>query len=224
MAKLEEARKLLYSAKQRNFTRGAQITEALHILESSGSHLQHASVDDLLDDTRLKKKIAELESEIEEQKNKIRYLEKGIREKFPQELKNRQYIVDTHRNRVDITTEQGEKDAKDAFEKSKQEIEDMENKRIAAEKDLIEAEKKHKANPSDVALKNDHEAKKRAHANMMSNYNDKHRYLSEIREAMGELLHGRKPKIKLGDSHLRSIKGLRGSAKVLGILAVTVGA
>lgn len=100
----------------------------------------------------------------------------------------------------------------------------MENKRLTVEKELIEADKKQKEKPQDTALRADYEAKKKAHSNMMNSYKNKHRYLSEIREAMGELLHGRKPKIKLGESHLRSIKGLRGSGKVLGILAATVGA
>lgn len=114
-----------------------------------------------------------------------------------------------------MNTEKGKQDAREAFEESKKEIEEMEKKRIQAEKDLLEAKKAHEAKPNDAQLKQEFETRRQAHTAMMANYHENHRGLSEIREAMGELLHGRKPRIRLGESHLRSIKGLRGSAKVL---------
>jgi hypothetical protein len=73
----------------------------------------------------------------------------------------------------------------------------MEERRIQADKELSEAKKALKANPNDTALKQDHENKRKAHNTMMHDYNERHRDLSEIREAMGELLHGRKPKIRI---------------------------
>jgi len=41
---------------------------------------------------------------------------------------------------------------------------------------------------------------------MMADYRDKYKELSEIREAMGDLLNGRKPKITLTDAHARAVK------------------
>ena len=160
-------------------------------------------------------------SEIDELSNKIDNhligVDKQVRKiiaEDPNKLQNRRDSVEKFKTQ-DVSTPEGKKAAEEAHEESKKEIEEMEKKRIQAEKDLLEAKKAHETKPNDTQLKQEYESRRQAHATMMTNYHENHRNLSEIREAMGELLHGRKPRINLGESHLRSIKGLRGSAKVL---------
>ena len=92
---------------------------------------------------------------------------------------------------------------------SQGEIEKMEEERIKSDKELLESKKASEARPGDTALRQDFDAKQEAHIKIMDKYASNHRELSEIREAMSELLHGRKPKIRLSEAHLRSVKGLR---------------
>lgn len=68
---------------------------------------------------------------------------------------------------------------------------------MRVEAEHTDAKKKFEANPSDTGLKQDFDTKQKAHLDMMNTYHEQHRDLSEIREAMGELLHGRKPKIRI---------------------------
>ena len=96
-----------------------------------------------------------------------------------------------------MTTEQGRKDAEQLFDDSQEEIKKMEEKRLQVEKEAIEAKKTFEANPNDTNLKQINDAKTKAHTDMMNDYHTRHRDLSEIREAMGELLHGRKPRIRI---------------------------
>ncbi len=224
ISQLEKARKWLYEAKQSSWWRDKKIKDAFDILEKESSQFELKVASKSTDNASIKKVLAELETEIEGKRVLLQDLEKGIRQHFPQELgyENRTAEIESLKKWPDMNTPEGKKLAYEAYEESKKEIEAMEEKRIQTEKELTQAKKAHEKAPWDAALKQDFENKKKAHATMMTNYHDNHRWLSEIREAMGELLHGRKPKIRIWESHIRSVKWLRGSAKILGIIAVTV--
>jgi len=83
------------------------------------------------------------------------------------------------------------------FTDAQDEIKNMEDERLRVERETIEAKKALEVNPNDTNLRQDFDAKNKAHLDMMNTYHEKHRDLSEIREAMGELLHGRKPRIRI---------------------------
>ncbi len=165
--------------------------------------------------------LTHIDTEINTLNKALSYLKDGIRQNFPPELMNRTAEVESLKG-FDISTEQGRKDAEKMFADAQWEIETMEKERMRVEAEHTDAKKKFEANPSDTGLKQDFDTKQKAHLDMMNTYHEQHRDLSEIREAMGELLHGRKPKIRIWESHIRSVKWLRGSAKILGIIAVTV--
>lgn len=224
ISQLEKARKWLYEAKQSSWWRDKKIKDAFDILEKESSQFELKIASKSTDNASIKKVLAELENEIEGKRILLQDLEKGIRQHFPQELgyENRTAEIESLKKWPDMNTPEGKKLAYEAYEESKKEIEAMEEKRIQTEKELTQAKKAHEKAPWDAALKQDFENKKNAHAGMMSSYHDNHRWLSEIREAMGELLNGKKPKIRIWESHIRSVKWLRGSAKILGIIAVTV--
>lgn len=223
ISKLEEARKLLYDAKQSSFSRSHKLKEAVEILEKESDSFERLVGSRNMDDNSIKTILSKLENEITEQKKLLSILENGVREHFPQELVNRAANVESLKW-FDIKTEHGRKEAEKMLLDSQGEIEKMEEERIKSDRDLLESKKASEAHPNDTALRQDFDAKQKAHLDMMSDYGTRHRDLSEIREAMSELLHGRKPKIRLSETHLRSVKGLRWSAKVLGVLALTVGA
>lgn len=83
------------------------------------------------------------------------------------------------------------------FADAQGEIENMEKERMRIQAEEIEAQKVLNSDPNNTALQQSLADKKKAHLDMMMDYNTRHRDLSEIREAMGELLHGRKPKIRI---------------------------
>ncbi len=224
IAKLEEARSLLYKAKQNTVFGKGHTEEALKILEWEWGKFDKLKKWDYVSPEQIKKLLTKVEESILEEREKLNYLEKWIREKFPQELENRNTVVEAKKQSIDITTEKGKEEARKALEESQREIERMEEERITAEKELKKAESGMKDDPNNQQLRNEYNQKKSRHMQMITDYKDRHRDLSEIREAMWELLHGRKPKIKLTEQHAKSVKWLRGSAKIFWILALTIGA
>ncbi len=221
IAKLEEARSLLYKSKQ-SWLREWDIKEAMSLLSHSSRKFEHEIIDNQ-SNTQIKELTEKIEKELTEQRNSLAAIENTFRERFPQELINRTATVESLKG-FDISTPQGKKDAEKMLIEAQSEINAIEEERIKSDKDLLESKKASEAHPNDTTLRQDFDTKQEAHIKIMDKYATSHRELSEIREAMGELLHGRKPKIRLSEAHLRSVKGLRWSAKVLGVLALTVGA
>ena len=223
ISQLEEAKKLLYNAKQSYF-RGGDVGEAIKLLEDWPGKFENLTVWGTSSKAQIIALLDRVEKEIEEQKKSLTYREDGFRQHFAQELDNRASEVEARKQRVDISTDQGRKDAEKMLLDSQGEIENLEKERLRIEWEITETNKKLAADPHNTALQQSLADSKKAHLDMMVDYDTRHRDLSEIREAMGELLHGRKPRIRIWESHLRSVKWLRWSAKILGILAVTVGA
>jgi hypothetical protein len=116
---------------------------------------------------------------------------------------------------MDINTPEGKKAAQDALDEAEKDWKVLNAEKTKIEKELLNAKKQMELHPGDMNLKSIYDIKNKAYIQMFEDYHIKSISLNEIRDAMHELLHGRKPRIQLGESHLRSIKGLRGSAKVL---------
>lgn len=139
-------------------------------------------------------------------------------------LHNTRDLRAAHHEHMDINTPEGKKAAQDALDEAEKDWKALNAEKTKIEKELLKAKKQMELHPGDTNLKSIYDIKNKAYIQMFEDYHIKSISLNEIRDAMHELLHGRKPRIRLGESHLRSIKGLRGSAKVLWILAATVGA
>ena len=225
ISKLEKARKLLYDAKQSSFWRSTKLEEAIKILEHESDSFEKIVGSRNMDSKSIRGILDKLENEIEEQRKLLSILENGVRQHFPtpDQWKNRATHIDSLKW-FDISTEEGRKDAEKMLLESQREIEDMEKNRLKIEDEISEIKKKIAANPNNTSLQQALADKQKSHIDMMNDYHSRHRDLSEIREAMGELLHGRKPRILIGDNHIRAVKWLKWSAKVLGIIALTIGA